>query len=308
METTKTSIARGHHYLSQSYLKGFTPLGTKESQLTCLDFEKRKIFTPTPKNVGKERDFNRIDLDGFEPDYLESQLSFFEDKADQAIRNIEKTRKLVGDDRILALNLIALFALRNPSRREHWNDIMDHTLKVALSMAAANVGGTSNGILITEEFKQFVDEGKFQIKVPRQEHIDLELRTLDEIILSLVHRKWALIEAPQDAAFVTCDRAVALIWTEHGKYSHSPGFALHETEVHFALSKRFALVGSFEGTNETVIVSKEQAALINSNILLQTHKRAYSPSENFYFLNPTGDTLFGIEKFWKEFKHPSLFE
>ena len=168
-------------------------------------------------------------------------------------------------------------------------------------MAASNVGGKTNGVLITEEFKKFVEDGKFTIEASRQEHIDLELRVLDDMIRWFMCRKWSLIQAPDDAEFITCDRPVALIWVEPEKYKLSPGFGLRGTQVHFALSKKLALVGDFDGINETVLTTKEQVSLINANILLQAREWVYSSNKDFYFIDPNGDTLFGLGKFWKEF-------
>lgn len=111
--------SQGQHFLSQCYLKGFTPLGTKTSRLVALNLIERKSLRPTiPKNFAKERYFNRIEIVGMSPDYLEEQLALFEDTADKSIRNVEKTGKFEGEDRIIILNLVALFAVRNPYRRD----------------------------------------------------------------------------------------------------------------------------------------------------------------------------------------------
>ena len=68
MTVVRKAVARAHHFLSRCYLKGFTQQGTKYSKLTTLDLKKESFFITTPKNVGHERDFNTIGLDGFEPD------------------------------------------------------------------------------------------------------------------------------------------------------------------------------------------------------------------------------------------------
>jgi hypothetical protein len=296
------SEARGHHYQSQCHLKGFTDLGTKNSKLIALDFKNRKTLPPTiPKNFGKKRDFNRMELDGIAHNYLESGMADLEFNADKAIRNVEVTGKFEGDDRIYILNLMAHFAIRNPYQRGHWNSIINHSSKIMLSMAASNVGGTSNGILITEDFKKFVDEDKFHLEAPQNQHIEFELRMLDDMILWFMERKWLLIQAPDDLTFVSCDRPVALIWKNPARHKRSPGFRSPGTQIHFALSKKIALIGDFEGVNDVVLATKEDVALINSNILLHARFWGYTPKKDFYFLNPAGDVLYGIEKFWSEF-------
>lgn len=301
MKSIKKTTARAHHFLSQCYLKRFTKLGTKKSSLTTLDLATKNIFCTIPKNIAQERDFNRIDRKGLDPDYLESELSSFESTAETAIYNIESTRKFEGENRIILLNLMALFAIRNPTRRDWWNSIIDRETKLLLSMATQNIGTRSNGVLITEDIKKILEEDNFKVVASTDSHIDLELSMLNTIIHCLVSRKWLLIEAPSDALFITCDNPVVLFWIEPHKYRSSPGFGSRGTQIHFALSKKFALVGEFDGAEGTLLASKDTVALINSNIQSHAEQWVYSADKDFYFINRAGDTLYGIENFWKEF-------
>src|SRR3990167_7899452 len=103
------SKARGHHYISQCYLKGFTELGTKASTFTVLDLEKKEILpNQNSMNFCKKRDFNRGEYKALDPNALETFLgNEVEPKFDRALRNIERTIKFEGEDRELILNLIA---------------------------------------------------------------------------------------------------------------------------------------------------------------------------------------------------------
>lgn len=55
--------ARHHHYLSQCYLRGFSSGNGKKSNLTVFDFQNKKVFVTSSRNVGGLRDFNRIDIE-----------------------------------------------------------------------------------------------------------------------------------------------------------------------------------------------------------------------------------------------------
>jgi hypothetical protein len=72
------STARGHHWVSQTYLARFTADGRKNSRLFVVDLGQRKVFSTTPVNVCKQRDFNRVESDELAPDALEVGLSKFE--------------------------------------------------------------------------------------------------------------------------------------------------------------------------------------------------------------------------------------
>ena len=52
-----------------------------------IDFSTRKNFETTPRNVGGIRDFNRIEIEGYEPDALENAWSEFEGSAATAIKH-----------------------------------------------------------------------------------------------------------------------------------------------------------------------------------------------------------------------------
>lgn len=299
------SKARGHHYISQCYLKGFTELGTKASTFTVLDLEKKEILTRQKSmNFCKERDFNRGEYKTLDPNSLECFLGEeFEPKVDKALRNIERTGGFEGEDRIIIFTLIALFYVRNPYRRKAYDEFLTYISKVKLSYAANNVGKVVNGVLITEDFKETIQNNKVEIEVKesRNQHITTELKISAELIDLLAHRKWTLIQAPDNEIFVTSNSPVALIWVEGGKRL-SPGFALKNTEVHFALSKKFALVGSFEGVDEVVIASKEIMALINSNLIAKANRWLFA-AKDFYFFTPSDNFSYGISEFVESLKN-----
>jgi hypothetical protein len=90
-----------------------------------------------------------------------------------------------------------------------------------------------------------------------------------------------------------------LFWTDAENQKHPPGFGLKGTQVHFTLSKNMALIGDFEGEEDSLTASKETVALINSNILAQAKNWIYTANKDFYFLSRTGECMFGIENYWK---------
>lgn len=289
--------SQGQHFLSQGYLKGFTPLGTKESRLIAFNLKERKHLKPTiPYKFAKQRNFNRIEIDGIPPNYLEEQLALFEEQAGKAISNVENTRKFTDDNRLIILNLIALFAVRNPYRREHFNNLQDQIAKIILSAYAKNESS-----MISEDFKKVVNTGNFKVKMPKSDLIKLELSALDRVIHSLVERKWILIEAPDNLTFITCDRPVVLTYKEENKHYSNLGFDLKKTQVCFPLSKKFALIGDFEGEDRVIVASEKLVGSINSSILCSAASWLYTVNGDFIFLKHTGELAYGLSKFWNYF-------
>ncbi|ARB90987.1 DUF4238 domain-containing protein [Legionella longbeachae] len=298
-KTAHHSKTRAHHYISQCYLKGFSILDNQF--IIPIDIKDQRVSPPSnSKNIGQERDFNRVDFEGIALNYLEDALGHdFEGNVATALRNIENTNRFEGEDRSYIINLMALFAIRNPTRRNHYNNFIEDAGKLGLSMAAQNVGMRVNEHLVTEDLKKAIDEDQYRIILSRNEHIKAELNLFNEILPYFFSRKWILIRAPDDAQFITSDFPVVLFWTNPAKHKHSPGFGLLGTEVHFPLSKKIALIGSFDGINGSQMESRETVALINSNILAHVKRWIFASSQDFYFLNQKGECLYGIQKYWK---------
>src|SRR5579862_1728781 len=113
--------AHGHHFISRCYLKGFAVPRRKTGhfQVQVYDRETRKVFTTAIENVGKERDFNTVHFEGVEPDALEAGLARFEGELAPALeRTLAASTFTSDDDQAFVLNLVGLFALRNPRWRE----------------------------------------------------------------------------------------------------------------------------------------------------------------------------------------------
>jgi hypothetical protein len=56
--------AKRHHYVPQCYLKGFAE-DRDNPKLFVIDGKEQRSFCTAPANVAAERDFNRIEVDGY---------------------------------------------------------------------------------------------------------------------------------------------------------------------------------------------------------------------------------------------------
>ncbi len=303
--------ARHHHYLSQCYLKGFTNGESKKSKLTVFDLEERKHFETKPRNVGGLRDFNRIDVEGVDPNILEKSLSKFEGEAATALNKLRNGAKFEGEVKVLILNLLALLAVRSPQMREHLRKsqaqiaerIMDLTLaskehweSQIRQMKESGVHVNDN--LTYEDVKKFHESKEYTIEVAREHHIRMEFVGVEAILPVLDARKWLIVRASSESGpLITTDRPVSLTWKEPDKippfYRNSPGYGMKDTQVYFPLSQGAALIGEFDGHEGVIDGPKELIAALNSRILIFTHKQIYAPKMNFYFRGRGGEILEG---------------
>ena len=302
--------ARHHHYLSQCYLKGFTE-GGKKPKLTVVDFKEKKLFKTRPRNVGGLRDFNRFEIEGVDPNYIETSLANFEGRAATALKNVGKSFELKCEDKDYILNLIALFAIRSPEQREHKRQIYAQEVEkiTALSLATKerwesqisrmkSDGYEAGEDISYEECKAFFESKAYTIEVARERHIITEINQIEAILPYLYGRNWLLIKSTEESGpFITTDNPVNLTWNEPEKIPpllrNSPGFGLKNTQVYFPLSRNIALQGEFEGKEGLIQGTKELVAVLNTKMLMFTYKQVYAPQIGFYVIGREGKILDG---------------
>jgi len=303
--------ARHHHYLSQCYLKGFTKGCSKKSKITVIDLKEKKRFETVPRNVGGIRDFNRIEVDGVDPNIIETSLAQFEGEAASALRYVEEQLTFEGEARELILNLIAILAIRSPEMREHWRKfqaqiaerIMDLSIATKERWESQIRQMKESGIKVDEnvsyeDVKKFHESKQYKIEVAREHHIHMELVGVEAILPYLDSRNWLLIKSTNESGpFITTDNPVNLTWKEPGKippfYRNSPGYGMKNTQVYFPISKDLALVGEFDGHVGIIDATKELVAMLNSKLLMFAYKQIYTPKIGFFFLGKTGEILEG---------------
>jgi hypothetical protein len=282
------SEARQHHYIPQCYLRGFAVKGKKYWQMTVANIQSGEFFETNTKNVGGERDFNRIEV-----------------PVAPAIRRVAESRRFEGDDRISILNLMALMAVRSPYMREHWRQAHENLMKRVMDVALAtperwqsqlqqmkNAGKEINENLTYDQIKDFHERGEYDINMNREWFIGLELKLFETVLLTLVDRKWVLyVTPPANGVFVTGDRPVALYYKDRKgvppMLQESPGFAMPGTQILFPLRHDMALVGDFEDAEDgTQVASMPLVAMANLRMIERAQAQVYSIKRTFPYVGP----------------------
>lgn len=297
------SESRQHHWLSQCYLRNFAvELRKKGHRLQVFDRLSGEHFETTPRNVAGERDFNKLD-DGQAADLLavEKGYAAFEDELAPAILRAASAGQFPSpEDRNLIMNMIALFAIRNPRWREQKRSfheriakqVMDVTLSSEERWNARKAAMKRDGYLDKdpavsyEDMKSFVRSG-FRLDLNRGYQIGTELDGVDTILPLLAQRNWWMMRSPKySAGFVTCDHPVSLMWsnpTERGGI-FGPGFGHRNTQITFPLTSKIALVGAFELEEQSDEVSDTLVAEINGATIAAARRQVYSKDLNFRYM------------------------
>lgn len=298
--------ARNHHTIPQCYLRGFTHGTGKKRKLTVASLASGNVFETRPRNVGGTRDFNRIELDGYKPDALESSLANFEGEVATAIRNVSQTNVFAGEDRITILNLVALLAVRSPRQREHWRKFQEQVAKQIMSLALASrerwrgqlrqmkdAGVPIDESVPYEQVKAFHEGGKYHVTFSNEHHIYTEFQGFAAVLPYLIERKWSLFTTDEkNGLFLTTDRPVLLSWKhpDHVPVMHrrSPGFGMRDTEVLFPLTQGALLLGEFGGKEGTFSASEQLVALANTKMLSNAFEQAYLPKRTIPYIAKDG--------------------
>jgi hypothetical protein len=316
----KAAAPRKHHYVPQFYLRGF--VGEKD-QLFVIDRPSERTFRTPPKNVAAERDFNRVEIEGMDPDAVEKALAEFEGKVAPALERIKEAKSLANkDDRDALMNLISALTIRNPRIRSTINDFIGELAQKAMESGLATEERWNSQVAQMKkaeganvsyaDMKKMVEERRHKIEVAKEFNVAVELDQHDGLVQHLGNRKWQLIVANEGSGgFVTTDVPVCIQWADgkdHGIYS--PGFGVAGTEVIFPLSTKLALRGTFEGEENVVEGDIFTVGSINSAVISNCNKQVYAHDHSFHFMRPlpkeigSGATLLQDERFLAAGKKP----
>ncbi|KRQ17170.1 hypothetical protein AOQ71_02960 [Bradyrhizobium manausense] len=289
-----------------------------------FDREEERSFKNNVKDVACQNYFNRIHLDGMDPNALESAMSEFETGLAEALVRINEARTLESDDdKSYLLTLIGLTALRNPDMRKNIRGIADglgrmHIAARLQSPATYDAGiaeAKAEGALpedydVTfEEMKAAFEDGDFKIELDNNALISLEFQLLDHTIPLLHKRGWHLLRAPEGSGgFITSDRPFYLMWEEPAMREGplAPGLAMMGTDIYFPISPTLAVVGAFNVGNTVEDVTDETVAVCNTTMPDGADRQVYSPDHKFRYARTreeeprTGNQLISDKRFLRK--------
>jgi Protein of unknown function (DUF4238) len=318
----KAGEPKRQHYVPRFYLKGFVG---PQDRLFVINRPTERTFRTAPDNVAAENYFNRIEVEGMDPNEVEKVLAEFESETAPALEHIKAVKSLANEeDRAALVNLMAAIALRNPWRREAIAAIYEEVerrqieekfgtkeawQKSVAELKAAGVWNEAAGVTFEDVQEALKNASP---KLPKELNIAIEIHYHDHLTELLWNRKWQLVVAADGSGgFVITDDPVCLRWTDgqpHGGLS--PGFGLKQTEIIFPLSTTLALRGSFEGEENVVEADATMVATINTLIISNAQNQVYAHDHSFKFMRDdpaevrSGSTLVQDKRFLEAGKKP----
>jgi hypothetical protein len=242
------------HYVSASYLAGFTPDSNRDSQLFLYERNTEKMFRSIPDEAAKRRNYYSIPLpEGTHDDTVDEMLTVLEGQAMPSLKKLRaRDYNLTTFERALLATLIGYQEVRTPWTRRMF-DQMEENLTTSTMHMAANQPGYFEQI-----FEQLKAEGKAgdvtpdqlrdalrekRIIAKAQPHASLHLVANMGLFLGNFYTRmqWTVIRA-LEGEFVTSDAPVVRRDVEFKGGFYGGGLMSSTAEVWFPLSKAACIV------------------------------------------------------------------
>jgi len=268
--------------------------------LQVWDLVRRRQFPTRPRNVASMRDFNRIEAEGVDPNFLEMQLAEFESELDGTLGRIIMSQAITSeDDLTYVLNLMAMSLVRHPSTRDSIAHSVgeNHHAAVLLALESKDQwntqvqrmreAGEPVGEEVTyEQVRDYVESGKFRLVVDRSYLNRLELQHFEDVLPYFFDRVWTVIRTdPARAPFITSDRPLFMLWAQREDNLNRPPPRLNDknTLMLFPLSKELTLFGRTSGLPKVESADTERVAMINAYQLLNARSQIIAPHYGFRY-------------------------
>lgn len=304
-----SNIARNHHYVPQFYLRGFLDSNLRGEGLHVIDKMDRRPFVTTPRNVGSQRDFNRVNVPGRPIDEAEKLLGEIEAEVARILKDVEDEAILPQNaDMEILIYFVALLYVNNPQFRANLANIETTVIKQVMKALffsperyesyRQQEKTAGKELPEYETMKEFVESEDYDIGYGHGHHLKYELKTIDNAVFPLLsRRKWSLFIAEKDVSdFVCSDHPVALISIgdppkdpDHPYNSGGPGLAQSNTELTLPLNRRMALFSTFETLPDVYTVDDKVIANVNIRTILSAARQIYCSNLDFKFLD--GETM-----------------
>jgi hypothetical protein len=302
---------RDQHYVAQFHLANFTGRGGKEDRLWAFDLHARKAFPTTPKKAAFEKDFNRIEVEGVDPNEVEKRLlGRFEDDAAPTLRTWLARGITMGlpgfrvhdGEREKLFAYLGAQLVRGPDAAETVNarweaHFMRRIQEVARSDHAFRKAQETNAALAEmsrDDVRALLLDPTFRIVIDRATHFRELLPEIVPCAELMGARAWSLAIADAGTDFVCTDCPVVLVASEDVR--RPPREALEDPScvVLAAISRRAALIGMQPSRGESVrfvassTVPRDVVAELNAIMVGRAHRFVYGSGPDFVIAGEGG--------------------
>lgn len=308
------SPPRRHHYVPAFYLAQFTLEGNRDSRLFVFDQSRVKSWPSTPDGAAHKRDFYAVDLgpDTHPATFEAKVMSEIDGKFSSVVRKTTSEKRIPkGEDLVTLLNFVASSMARTPRIRKLVDQVYGHVANEHMKALISTEEGWNTFLALSpgvrtefsneelERYRQAILDDSFDIAVDStsdklhyntwqvQELINL----VDGALPLLAERNWSLgVAIDQTPDLVCSDTPVSLAINKDFGDSDTAHLANKRTTVFMPLSRRAALIGSYEKWPPTFQMSEGGVLQLNSLTICES-SQVFSGTEDFSYVGFDGGTM-----------------
>lgn len=265
------------------------------------DLSDKRQFEVVPKKAAKERDFYTVERqDGGDTQVIEKWLGEHVDAhGARVLKDLDATASPpVGADFDWLMLFVAGMALRGRFFRERLDQFTDQLMKSMLWYVGHNDAAFQTFLkslpkerreakdFSEEELRDFIRSGKYNVGFEQTYYIQRMMALLPKLTGVLSKRTWHVMRSiSPDTHFVCSDHPVSLVPKTPLPLPMGPGYGMPETLVFFPVSRRVALVGTFEGETHPKDLDRNQVAWITGYTAYHAVRYVYSATKEIAWLD-----------------------
>jgi hypothetical protein len=291
-----------HHYVPQLYLRNFADGYGRKARVFTFDSSTNEAFKTSVRNVASKRHFNRVEIDGVDPNYLEDGLAEMEGELAPFLAEVVAEKRFRTFEHFdWIMNLAAQLSVRNPRMRgqleKFHKDIAGRIASLSVSSKEIwesqqrqmqEAGKEVNPKVTYEQAQKFHDDKNYEIAIDQTHLIGLEMQMIETVLTELGKRNWCFVSPLDGHIFITCDDPVVLSWKDQkDRGFYGPGHGLMDTLITFPLSSDLLLLGTFEDLPPVMNYDALQVAEANTHVARYSTKQIYARSSDFNVHMPT---------------------
>lgn len=266
----KKKEPKKHHYIQQSYLKGFQHGNKKVPQIFVYTKENplKEPYISAIKDTACEKDFHKIKIeDSYDRTKIEELLSIIENKVIQNIHKVIDNKQILDENKELLAIMILLMRARVPQNidalKRKNERFLEHIAEIMFSQNNMGLSGT------------FKDH--FKITVNNNYPISQMLKSVlnEKYIYQIMNMNFSLVKVPVGSFFLCSDAPVSYYCKTYS--GRGVGLSQPDLELFLPLDKDFGLICNRKNVSPYKELSKEDVSSLNRRTVITSEKYIFSP-------------------------------
>lgn len=283
-------MSQKHHYISQFYLRNFSPNGHSGKVWVYEKPKEKPSLKSIRKHVAVISDYYAIELDNGKKSYiLEQEIEKIEMEVGRIAKRIKDENYILSDEeKYYILYFGAITFLKIPA----FKNSIEKFKKQVLQGIADTLGSNENVLKSTlnkipnlkidkseidikklsEHFKDLKED---EIEISKNYFLGHFIKQVPNLLNLLLNMKWALHFIKGKEVYITSDRPI-FPYKKDYNFPFGPGFAIADY-VFFPLTKKICLVGLWGDQPTNLITDRYMVNAINYLVMQNCYKFIYSP-------------------------------